>query len=305
MARLPGNHFLRSASEPNGPGVLTTLLRSYIEDRDRGALDAFFRLLYDEHFTDMAIQVHSYGPASELTVHEVIGDSMAKLLEDVVSERYRKAPKSAIEHLKYLLRRRFIDRRRYWDKNHADVNDHRESIVDRKVPAAAEVALRSESDRLTDQRLEDAILSLSETYQNIIRLRLEGLDYPRIAERLGLDEALIWSYSKRAVEALLAHLVKSAPTMVVRLQDLKVRAQSKPPAEETWPTLGEIEAALPAITERVRDAVHKLHYQGVAREELSSELGEDTLGILLRRGYDLLEARFKVSFPEAFERAAS
>src|SRR5262245_59176303 len=145
MARLPGSHFLRSASEPDGPGVLTTLLRSYIEDRDRGALDAFFHLLYDEHFTDMAIQVHSYGPASELTVHEVIGDSMAKLLEDVVSEKYRKAPDSAKQHLKYLLKRKFIDRRRYWDKDHADVEKHRETIVDRNIPAAAEIASQSES----------------------------------------------------------------------------------------------------------------------------------------------------------------
>lgn len=304
MARLPGNRFLRSASEAEGPGVFTTLLRSYIEDRDRGALDAFFHLLYDQHFTDIAIQVHSYGPASELTVREVIDDSMARLLEDVVSEKYRKAPKSAVEHLKYLLRRRFIDRRRYWDRNHEDVHPHRETIVDRGVPNPAKNAERIETDGANDERLEKALKSLSKRDEDIIRLRMEGLTYPEIAKKLGIDEALMRSYGPRATEQLMQRLVENAPTMAMRLEELKARMNGKPtPEEAPWPTLEEIRDALPKITERVRIVIDRLHFQGVPREDLERELGGETLEILRRRGYDLLEARFKVSFPEAFDRA--
>src|SRR5689334_22711993 len=130
----PGKRFLRGKDEPDGPGVLTTLLRTYIEERDPESLDLFFNLLYDEHFADIAVQVHTYGQASEVTVKEVIDESLAKLVQDVVEKKYRKAPESAAEHLKYLLRRRFIDRRRYWDRHHEDVGDHRETIVDAGAP---------------------------------------------------------------------------------------------------------------------------------------------------------------------------
>jgi len=305
MANLPGNRFLKNASDTEGPGVLTVLLRSYIEDRDQAALDAFFQLLLDEHFTDLAIQVHSFGPASEATVHEVVSDSMAKLWEDVLHEKYRKAPESAKEHLKFLLRRKFIDRRRWWDKVHEDVDGHRETLVDQKSPDPAKEVARAESDRRIDGRLEEALAGLSESDQKIIRLRLEGLKYPEIAEKLGIDKSLMRSYAPRAYEQLLGRLVEKAPTMVHRLKDMKARFRYGEVKEEHWPTADEIWEALPRITARVRDAIRRLHFDNVSREDLARELGEETLEILLRRGYDLLEARFKVSFPEAFERAGS
>ncbi|MBV8881319.1 MAG: sigma-70 family RNA polymerase sigma factor [Planctomycetaceae bacterium] len=307
MTRLPGGRFLRSDSEPEGPGVFTTLLRTYIEDRDRGALDAFFHLLYDQHFADLAIQVHSYGPASELTVHEVIDESMARLLEDVVTEKYRKAPESAAQHLKFLLRRRFIDRRRYWDRKHEDIHGHRETLVDPRVPNPARDVEQAESDGLMDRRLEEALLSLSANDQKIIRLRLLGKTYPEIAQELGIDEPLMRSYGPRATQRLMKRLMENAPTVALRLSELRARSAPKPESEEAspWPGLPEIRDALPRITERVRDAILRLHFEGVAREDLERELGTETLTVLLRRGYDLLEARFKVSFPEAFDRATS
>jgi RNA polymerase sigma factor (sigma-70 family) len=307
MARLPGKHFLRRASESEGSGVFTTLLRSYIEDRDRGALDAFFHLLYDQHFTDMAIQVHSYGPASEVTVREVIDESMARLLEDVVTEKYRKAPRSAVEHLKHLLRRRFIDRRRYWDRKHDDLHGHRDSIVDPGAPDPARKVDEAEREGLLDQRLEKALGSLSERDRKIILLRLEGLAYPDIARALGVDERLMRSYGPRATEHLMQSLLETAPTVAHRLEEQRARIAQKPApaAREIWPTLDEIRAALAQITERVRDAVTRLHLEGVPLEDLERQVGKETLGLLLRRGYDLLEARFKVSFPDAFGRAGS
>jgi len=305
MASLPGNRFLRSSTESEGPGVLTVLLRTYIEDRDRGALDAFFHLLLDEHITDLVIQVQSFGPAGELTVREVINDSMAKLLEDVVQEKYRKAPQSAKEHLKYLLRRKFIDRRRWWDKDHQDVARHGDKIVDQKALSPEEGLIRAEEGRRCDERLEEALRSLSPTFEKIIRRRMDGEGYDAIGKELGLAEDVIWSYAKRAIEALMARLVESAPTMALRLEEMKARWRSSGPRTELWPTLDEIRSALPRITERVRDALTRLHFEGSSREDLERELGAETLQVLLRRGYDLLEARFKVSFPEAFERASS
>jgi RNA polymerase sigma factor (sigma-70 family) len=305
MARLPGNRFLsRSGPDSKGPGVLTVLLRTYIEDRDRTALDAFFHLILDDHFTDLAIQVHSFGPASTATVHEVVSDSMAKLWEDVLREKYRKAPESAREHLKFLLRRKFIDRRRWWDKDHVPVDGHRETLVDEKSPDPAKLAARAENEQMVDRRLEEALAALSGTDQKIIRLRLEGLQYPEIAEKLGIDKSLMRSYGPRAYQQLLTRLVEKAPTMAQRLKEMKARFRYGEPKEEVWPTLDEIRAALAEMTERVRDAVKRLHVEGVPLEDLERELGKDTLRILLRRGYDLLEARFKVSFPDAFRRAS-
>ncbi len=305
MSQLPGGRFLGSNKESQGPGVLTTLLRVYIEERDRGALETFFELLYDEHFTDLAIQVHSYGPASEVTVKEVIDDSLAKLLADVMEERYRKAPDSAAEHLKYMLRRRFIDRRRYWDRGHEELVDRHAAIVDRGVRTPAMEAQLRESEALLDARLEDALRSMSERDARMIRLRLEGKPHAEIARELGMDEVSIRKAYTRAVDQLMSKLVTHSPTMVLRLQQLRAEKTTRPtrPGEETWPTLDEIRAALIGITERVRDAVDRLHLQGVDRESLAAELGPDTLDVLLRRGYDLLEARFKVSFPEAFDHA--
>jgi len=98
--------------------------------------------------------------------------------------------------------------------------------------------------------------------------------------------------------------VESAPTMALRLSEMKERAKRRHASEERWPTKEEIKEALPRITERVRDAMTRLHFDEVSREDLEEEFGQETLGVLLRRGYDLLEARFKVSFPEAFERMA-
>jgi RNA polymerase sigma factor (sigma-70 family) len=305
MARLPGNRFLQDGSDSKGPGVLTVLLRTYIEDRDQAALDAFFHLLFDDHFTDLAIQVHSFGPASEATVHEVVSDSMAKLWEDVLEQKYRKAPDSAKVHVKFLLRRKFIDRRRWWDKVHEDVDGHRETLVDQKSPDPANEVARAESDRSVDGRLEEAIGGLSETDQKIIRLRLEGLKYPEIAEKLGIEKSLMRSYAPRAYEQLLGRLVEKAPTMVHRLKDMKARFHYGEPKADVWPTQDEIWQALPRITKRVRDTITRLHFEGIPRETLERELGGETLEILLRRGYDLLEARFKVSFPEAFQRAGS
>ena len=303
MARLPGNRFLKSASESEGPGALTVLLRTYIEDRDQGALDAFYHLLLDQHYTDLAIQVHSFGPANELTVREVINDSLAKLLEDVVHEKYRKAPDSAKEHLKYLLRRKFIDRRRWWDEDHKALGKHEEKILDEKALSPDEVAIRAEEGRLCDKRVLSALDSVSPTFQKILRLRLEGRGYPEIGKELGLAENVIWSYAQRAIQALMARLVETAPTMAIRLSEVKERAKRKPDPEEAWPTLDEIREALPKITERVRGVIDRLHFQSVPWEDLEREFGAETLEILRRRGYDLLEARFKVSFPEAFDRA--
>lgn len=305
MARLPGNRFLKNSSESDGPGALTVLLRTYIEDRDQGALDAFYHLLVDQHFTDLAIQVHSFGPANELTVREVINDSLAKLLEDVVNEKYRKAPDSAKEHLKYLLRRKFIDRRRWWDEDHKALGKHEEKILDDKGLTPDEAAIRSEEGRLCDERVAKALSSLSPTYEKILRLRLQGHEYAAIGKELGLAENVIWSYAQRAIQALMSRLVETAPTMAIRLSEMKERSRRKAEAPEPWPTLDEIKGALPKITERVRAAIMRLHFDGVPRENLERELGEETLGVLLRRGYDLLEARFKVSFPEAFERATA
>jgi RNA polymerase sigma factor (sigma-70 family) len=284
--------------------MLTVLLRAYIEERDPGALDAFFHLLYDEHFRDLEIQVQSFGRASELTVREVINDSMSKLLEDVVQEKYRKTPESAKEHLKYLLRRKFIDRRRWWDEDHKALGKHEEKILDKKAPSPDEEAIRKEEGLLCDERVAEALDSLSTNYQKILRLRLQGADYAAIGKELGLKEDVIWSYAKRAVEALMSRLVESAPTMALRLAEMKERAKRRHASENRWPTMEEIKEALPRITERVRSAITRLHLYGVSREDLGRELGEETLQILLRRGYDLLEARFKVSFPEAFERSA-
>lgn len=304
MPNLPKKKFLRSNEESGGPGVLTTLLRVYIEERDRTALDTFFELLYDEHFTDLAIQVHSYGKASEITVKEVIDDSLAKLLEDVSLKKYRKAPESAAEHLKYLLLRRFIDRRRYWDRDHEDVDGYREIIVDDAAPDPSKVALVREKEAHIDQRLSEAIASLSKTDQELVRLRLEGLQYPEIAKKLGIAPESVWVTSSRAVERLMNRLVTNAPTLALKLKELKSK-QGERTETERWPSLDQIRAALPPITERVRTVVDRLHFQGVSRETLAAEFGAETLQVLLRRGYDILEARFKVSFPEAFERAAS
>jgi RNA polymerase sigma factor (sigma-70 family) len=303
MADLPRKKFLQSSGASAGPGVLTTLLRTYVEERDRESLDLFFGLLYDEHFADIALQVHSYGPASDVTVQEVIDDSLAKLLEDVVEKKYQKAPASAAEHLKYLLRRRFIDRRRYWDKKHEDVGAYRETIVDQKMPGPSEKAVARESQALADQRLEEALSSLSASDQKIVRLRLEGFQYPEIAQKLGIAPDSIWMISSRAVDRLLARLVTHAPTMALKVKELKESLAKTPEAK--WPSREEIQAALPKITERVRTVIDRLHFQAVPREDLVRELGEETLGVLLRRGYDLLEARFKVSFPEALERVTS
>ncbi len=304
MAQLPGRRFLRSNKEGEGPGVLTTLLRVYIEERDRNALDTFFELLYEDHFTDLAIQVHSYGKASEVTVKEVIDDSLAKLVEDVVKEKYRKAPASAAEHIKYLLRRRFIDRRRYWDRDHEDVVDHRETIVDQSAKSPAKQAQVRESEALLDARLEGALASMTEEGARMIRLRLEGRPHEEIAQEFGLSEASARKAYFRAVNQLMANLVTHSPSLVLRLNELRAAWASKS-QEQAWPTFDAIRDALPRITERVRTAIDRLHFQGVSRESLAAEFGAETLELLLRRGYDLLEARFKVSFPEAFERAKS
>lgn len=304
MTNLPKKKFLRSNEEPGSPGVLTTLLRVYIEERDRTALDTFFELLYDDHFTDLAIQVHSYGKASEVTVKEVIDESLAKLVEDVVEKKYRKAPASAAEHIKYLLRRRFIDRRRYWDRSHEDVSNHRDTIVDRAIENPAKQAQVRESAALLDARLDEALASMTEDGARMIRSRLEGRPHEEIARELGLSEASARKAYFRAVNQLMARMVTHSPSLVLRLNELRAAWASKS-QEENWPTLGAIRDALPRITERVRTVVDRLHFQGASRDSLAAEYGAETLQVLLRRGYDILEARFKVSFPEAFERASS
>ncbi len=304
MAQLPGRRFLKSNQEGDGPGVLTTLLRVYIEERDRNALDTFFELLYDEHFTDLAIQVHSYGKASEVTVKEVIDESLAELVEDVVKEKYRKAPASAAEHIKYLLRRRFIDRRRYWDRNHEDISGHRESIPDPGMVSPVEQVLAQENEGIADARFECALSKLSPLHQDLLRLRIKGLPGEEIGRKLGMVEQSLWKETHRAVNRLLFHLSEDAPTMAHRLMDFKDRVLGAP-SKVAWPSLAEIQAALHRITERVRTAIDRLHFQGVSRDSLAAEFGAETLEVLLRRGYDILESRFKVSFPEAFERAIS
>jgi RNA polymerase sigma factor (sigma-70 family) len=300
----PRKRFLKSNQVPDGPGVLTTLLRVYIEEHDRNALDTFFELLYDEHFSELARQVHSYGKASDVTVKEVIDDSLARLVEDVVNEKYRKAPESAAEHLKYLLRRRFIDRRRYWDRNHEDVVDHRETIVDANAESPAKQAQARENEALLDSRLEGALASMNEESVRMIRLRLEGRPHEEIAREFGLSEASARKSYYRAVNQLMANLLEHSPSLVMRLRDLKADWAAKY-ENQTWPTLDAIRDALPRITERVRTVLERFHFQGVSRETLAAEFGSETLEVLLRRGYDILESRFKVSFPEAFERATA
>lgn len=304
MTNLPKKKFLRSEEDGDGPGVLTTLLRVYIEERDRTALDTFFELLYDDHFTDLALQVHGYGKASDVTVKEVIDDSLAKLLEDVTLQKYRKAPESAAEHLKYLLLRRFIDRRRYWDRDHEDVVDHRETIVDKQAQVPEVEVEKREGESIADARLDRALSGLAPQHERILRLKLEGHSYAEICEKLGIEHNSIWKERFRAVEQLLQNLAREAPTMAHRLKDLQRRAEESSKAVR-WPSLEQIQAALPTITERVRTVLQRLHYEDVPKETLAEEFGAETLEVLLRRGYDILESRFKVSFPEAFERAAS
>ena len=304
MANLPGKKFLRSPEDGDAPGVLTTLLRVYIEERDRTALDTFFELLYDDHFSEIALQVHGYGKASDVTVKEVIDDSLAKLLEDVVKEKYRKPPQSAAEHIKYLLLRRFIDRRRYWDRDHEDVTSHRETIVDAQAESPAQRVIDQERDSVADHRLETALLKLSASDQELLRLKIQGISYQEISRKLGIPESTLWKAVKRALKRLLSHLAESAPTMVHRLKDLQERV-APAASSARWPSLEEIQEALPRITERVRTVLERFHFQGATREALAAEFGAETLDVLLRRGYDILESRFKVSFPEAFERATS
>lgn len=304
MTNLPKKKFLRSNDEGDGPGVLTTLLRVYIEERDKNALDTFFELLYNEHFTDLSIQVHSYGKASEVTVQEVIDESLAELVEGVVQEKYRKAPASAAEHLKYLLRRRFIDRRRYWDRDHEDISGHRETIPDPTMASPVEQVLTKENDGKVDARFECALSKLSPLHQDLLRLKLKGLPNEEIGRKHGMVEQSLWKETHRAVNSLLFHLSEEAPTMAHRLQDFKDRVLGAP-SKVAWPSRADIQAALPRITERVRTVIDRFHYQGVSRETLAAEFGAETLDVLLRRGYDILEARFKVSFPEAFERKTS
>jgi RNA polymerase sigma factor (sigma-70 family) len=303
MANLPGKKFLRSPEDGDGPGVLTTLLRVYIEERDRSALDTFFELLYDDHFREIALQVRGYGKASDVTVKEVIDDSLFQLLEDVLQNKYRKAPESAAEHVKYLLLRRFITRRRR-AKNHEDVSDHRETIPDRAIVSPDLRVLAQDNEQVADERLESALSKLSPLHQDILRLKIKGLSYDEVGEKLGIIKQTLWKETHRALERLLLHLSQDAPTMALRLRELKDKAVGAP-SKVAWPSLEEIRAALPRITERVRTVLERFHFQGVTRDTLASEFGAETLDVLLRRGYDILESRFKVSFPEAFERATS
>jgi RNA polymerase sigma factor (sigma-70 family) len=305
MANVRGGHFLRSDAEPEGPGVLTTLLRSYIETRDREPLDLFFKILYEDHAEDLEIQVHSYGRASHATVKEVIDESLSKLLEDVMEEKLEKPPESAGEHLKYLLRRKFIDRRRARDRGPERLPAHRDTIPDRRTPGPDRELLERESEVVLDARMEAALSSLPPRESMLIRLRMEGQSQAQLAKTLEIPEGEVRRAYSGALDLLMSSLATDSPTMVLRFEQMRRKVASKPKPgpeakEAAWATRAQIEAALPAITERVRSAVERLHFQGISREELSREFGEETLEVLLRRGYDLLENRFKVSFPEAF-----
>jgi RNA polymerase sigma factor (sigma-70 family) len=308
MSHLPGQSSSQDVTPPKKEdgGVLTTLLHSYFESRDRDDLVTFFELLYDEKFASkLALQVERQGPASEITVKEVIDDALARFLEDLVKEKRRKAPKSARRHLNWILRQRFLDRRRLSQERlqFEDVEAHREEIVDPQMPEPASEALAKESEAEVDRRLETAISALSPKDAQIIRMRLAGRQYPEIAKELGIPEAQIWVYGSRAVERLLGRLVATAPTMAIRLRELKERGERE--KEIPWPTRSEIEAYLPRITERVRDVVIRIHFKGEPRESVAREYGEAATEVILKRGYDLLAAKFKVDFPEAFLRAES
>jgi len=235
-----------------------------------------------------------------------------------MGEKLQKPPESAGEHLKYLLRRKFIDRRRARDRGPERLPAERDAIPDRRTPGPDRELLERESVAVRDARMEAALLALQPRESMLIRLRLEGQSQAQLAKTLEIPEGQVRRAYSGALDLLMASLAADSPTMVLRFEQMRRNAAKKPASgaqakdvtetkevkEVAWPTLAQIEAALPAITERVRSAVERLHFRGVSREELSREFGEEALGVLLRRGYDLLESRFKVSFPEAFEQAA-
>lgn len=292
------------------PGALTTLLRLYIEERDRGALDAFFELVYDKYQKVLVGQIRRAGKASDVTVKEVIDASLARLLTDVMEEKYRKAPESAREHLKFMLKRRLIDRRRYWDRPHEDLVDYRASLADPQAKSPAALVELRDREKALEARLEEALSSLPEGQARLLRLRLGGRSHEEIARELGCSPVSIRKTYTRAVEQLMAKLIVTAPTLVHRWEELRGagKAGAKPassPEPETWPSESALREAVGGLTERVRRALEGLHFEGRSRKALEKDFGAEALGALLGRGYQILEARFKVSFPEAFERARS
>lgn len=307
MTQLPGQSPSVGKAPQEGGGVLTTLLRTYIEKRDRTALDTFYQLLYDEKFSKLALIVRKQGPVSDATVHEVIDETLAKFLEQLLADKVRKPPKSAERHLRWILKHRFLDRRKSAAERatYEDIDDVKaaDDIVDPQAPQPASSALAQENQELCDRRLEEAIARLGENDQKILRLRIAGLPYASIAAQLGIDENSMWSAASRAVERLMSHLAERAPTMALRIKELKARGERQREVP-SWPSLDEVEAALSRITERVKDVITRVHLRGESREAVSGEYGDEAANALLKRGYDLLEARFKVPFPEAFERAA-
>lgn len=306
MTHLPDQSPSAAKAAQEGGGVLTILLRTYIEKRDRTALDTFYQLLYDEKFSKLALIVKKQGPASDATVHEVIDETLAKFLEQLLAEKVRKAPKSAERHLRWILRHRFLDRRKsaaeratYEDIDDVKAND---DIADPQAPQPAAAALAQENQELCDRRVEEAIARLSDNDQKILRLRLSGLPYAAIAAQLGMEENSMWSAATRAVERLMGQLAERAPTMALRIRELKARGERSREVS-SWPRLEEIELGLSRITERVKDVITRVHLRGESREAVSGEYGVEAADALLKRGYSLLEAKFKVPFPEAFERA--
>jgi RNA polymerase sigma factor (sigma-70 family) len=304
VSDLPGHNSGPGATPSNEEGgVLTTLLCTYIDKRDRGALDAFYRLVSDDDFRKLGLVVKKQGPASAVTVKEVVDEALAKFLEELLSGKRRKAPKSAERHLRWILRQRFLDRRKSARERlpHEDVGRFKEEIIDPQAPQPAEELLAKESEALTDGRLEAALTSLGAKDEKILRLRLAGKQYPEIAKELGIPDANIWVYSSRAVERLLARLVETAPTMASRLRDLKERSERE--KKVAWPTRAEIETTVLRLTERVRDVLLRIHFRDESRELVAREYGLEATEALLKRGYDILAGKLKVDFPEAFDRA--
>src|ERR1041384_2378738 len=290
MSDLPGQSSSPGTTPPPAEGgVLTELLRTYIDKRDPGALEAFYELLSDDDFLRLGLIVKKQGPASAVTVKEVVDETLGKFLEEVLSGKRRKPPKSARRPLMFILRQRFLDRRKSAKERltHENVDQEafKEEIIDPQAPDPKEELLSKE----TDARLDAAVGTLGPRDEKIIRLRLAGKEYGEIANELGIPEANIWVTASRAVERLLAHLVETAPTVVARLRELKDRSEREKPV--AWPTRGEIEAAVLRLTERVRDVLLRVHFRGESRDSVAREYGLDATAALLKRGYDVLSGK--------------
>lgn len=288
-----------SMEAPGGDGgVLHELLSKAIFEGDDPALGAVVSLLGSRHYYELFGYLTAIPGAHTQTREDVLQDTLLEFMEAVRAGKLADVPDDILGYVKLHAASRLRHR----------VRAHKSPVLAREKPSLTEVGKVVPDPNVRDpiseihsrehrRMLEGAISNLGPTERRVLEMRRVNLPYAEIAESLGKDEDAVRKMFKRSEDKILRQLALESPTAASRLRK-KSMSSAAPP--RPVPTKESVRQAIETFPPEVREVLVLLHRDGKSMDEVVASLGHERALARRNRGYQLLRAKFGVSFPEAF-----